>query len=92
MANGTLIQDLVAGRWRDPTTGQPVRLATRTIAIERSLDGAEADLIAPLALGRRLAVVSDPNTYDALGQHPLTPTDEIACARVCGCERAGPGH
>jgi glycerol-1-phosphate dehydrogenase [NAD(P)+] len=67
MANHGLIEDLLAGRWRDPTTGRPVRLETRAIVIERSLDGGEAALIAPLALGRRLAVISDRNTFDALG-------------------------
>ena len=68
MANGSVIEDLIAGRWRDPATGRPVRTGTRAIVIERSLDGGEADLIAPLALGRRLAVVSDRNTFDALGR------------------------
>ncbi len=67
MANASLIEDVVAGRWRDPATGRPVRVGTRAIAIERSLDGGEAELIAPLALGERLAVVSDRNTFDALG-------------------------
>ena len=67
MANASLIEDLVAGRWRDPTTGRPVRIETRAIVIEPSLEGGEADLIAPLALGPRLAVVSDRNTFDALG-------------------------
>jgi glycerol-1-phosphate dehydrogenase [NAD(P)+] len=44
-----------------------VRIDTRSIPIERSLDGGEAALLASLALGERLAVVSDRNTYDALG-------------------------
>jgi glycerol-1-phosphate dehydrogenase [NAD(P)+] len=68
MANGSVIEDLIAGRWRDPATGRPVRIGTGAIVIERSLDGGEADLIAPFALGRRLAVVSDRNTFDALGR------------------------
>jgi glycerol-1-phosphate dehydrogenase [NAD(P)+] len=67
MANHALIEELVAGRWRDPSSGRAARLGTRAIVIERSLDGAEAALLAPLALGERLAVVSDRNTYDALG-------------------------
>jgi glycerol-1-phosphate dehydrogenase [NAD(P)+] len=68
MADGSLIEELIAGRWRDPTTGRSVRIGTRTIVIERSLDGGEAELIGPLELGRRLAVVGDRNTFDALGQ------------------------
>ena len=67
MANGRLIEELIAGRWRDPATGRGVPIATRAVVIERSLDGDEAELLAPLALGRRLAVVGDRNTYDALG-------------------------
>lgn len=62
------IEALLAGRWRDPTTGERVRIATRQIVIAPSLDGGEAGLIAPLGLGRRLAVVSDPNTFDVLGR------------------------
>ena len=68
MADTDLIEDLVAGRWHDPATGRPVRMTTRSIVIERSVDGAEAELIAPLDLGRRLAVISDPNTLDAFGR------------------------
>ena len=68
MAAGPSIDDLLSGRWREPASGRPLRLPVRRIAIEPSLDGAEADLIAPLALGSRLALVSDPNTWEALGR------------------------
>ncbi|HLT01765.1 MAG TPA: sn-glycerol-1-phosphate dehydrogenase [Geminicoccaceae bacterium] len=78
MADDTLIEELVAGRWRDPATGRRVRIATRTIVIERSLDGAEADLIGPLRLGRRLAVVGDRNTFDALGERVVRALGKIA--------------
>jgi glycerol-1-phosphate dehydrogenase [NAD(P)+] len=78
MAKTSLIEDVVAGRWRDPATGRPVRVASRTIAIERSLDGREAELIAPLALGQRLAVVSDRRTYDALGRRVARSLAAIA--------------
>jgi glycerol-1-phosphate dehydrogenase [NAD(P)+] len=78
MANGSLIEDLIAGRWRDPTTGRPVRIGTRAIVIGRSLDGGEADLIAPFGLGQRLAVVSDRHTFDALGQRVARALATIA--------------
>jgi glycerol-1-phosphate dehydrogenase [NAD(P)+] len=68
LAATNLIEDLIAGRWRDPTTGRPVRIATRSIVIERSLEDAEAELIGPLGLGPSLAVVSDRNTFDVLGR------------------------
>ena len=75
MANGSLIEELIAGRWRDPATGRAVRIETRAVVIERSLDGGEAELIAPLAAraatggGRR-------------SQH-------LRCARGAGCARPG---
>jgi glycerol-1-phosphate dehydrogenase [NAD(P)+] len=78
MVDGSLIEDLIAGRWRDPATGRPVRIETRAIVIERSLDGGEADLLAPLGLGRRLAVVSDRNTFDALGRRVARALARIA--------------
>ena len=39
----------------------PLRVATRAVVIAKSLAGMEADLVRPLSLGRRLAVVSDPD-------------------------------
>jgi glycerol-1-phosphate dehydrogenase [NAD(P)+] len=38
------------------------------IRIEESLEGGEADLLAPLKLGKRIAVVSDVNTHEAMGR------------------------
>lgn len=62
-----LIDRLVAGACPDPDGGAPLRVATRSVAVARSLDGAEADLVRPLGLGRSLAVVSDPQTHEVLG-------------------------
>jgi glycerol-1-phosphate dehydrogenase [NAD(P)+] len=67
-AETDLIGDVLEGRWREPATGRPLVVATRSIVIERSLDGAEAELMGPLGLGDRLAVISDRNTFDALGR------------------------
>ena len=78
MVNGSLIEALIAGRWRDPTSGRPVRIDTRAIVIEPSLEGGEAELIAPLALGQRLAVISDRNTFDALGRRVARSLAAIA--------------
>jgi glycerol-1-phosphate dehydrogenase [NAD(P)+] len=60
------------------------------VVIEPSLDGAEAALIAPLALGRRLAVVSDDNTFDALGRRVARALARIATIDevVLGAPRA----
>jgi glycerol-1-phosphate dehydrogenase [NAD(P)+] len=81
MADARLIEDLVAGRWRDPTTGLPVGVATRSIVIERSLDGAEAELIRALKFGQRLAVISDRNTFEALGRRVERALAKIAATQ-----------
>ncbi|WP_407165262.1 sn-glycerol-1-phosphate dehydrogenase [Bradyrhizobium sp. ORS 111] len=62
-----LIDDLVAGRWINPLTGAPVKVPYDSIVIEDSLDGREAELVASLKLGHRLAVVADQATYEAMG-------------------------
>jgi glycerol-1-phosphate dehydrogenase [NAD(P)+] len=61
------IAELMAGTYPDPETGAPLRAETRALAIEDSLDGAELDVLAPLGLGRRLAVIADVDTAAALG-------------------------
>jgi glycerol-1-phosphate dehydrogenase [NAD(P)+] len=58
---------LLAGRYPDPETGELLGAAAKAVAIEPTLDGQEADLVAALDLGRRLAVISDANTFDVLG-------------------------
>jgi glycerol-1-phosphate dehydrogenase [NAD(P)+] len=63
-----LIDDVRLGRWIDPTTGAPSpRAATREIVIAETLEGREADLVAALGVDGPLAVVADPDTWDALG-------------------------
>ena len=62
-----LIDDIVAGRWVNPETGQRVETPYENVVIADDLEGREADLVAPLGLGSRLAVVSDADTYDAMG-------------------------
>jgi glycerol-1-phosphate dehydrogenase [NAD(P)+] len=63
-----LIRDVVDGKWQDPETGKAASVPFRTIRLEEDLDGGEADVLAPLGLGRRLAVVSDSNTHEAMGR------------------------
>jgi glycerol-1-phosphate dehydrogenase [NAD(P)+] len=62
-----LIDDLVVGRWTNPATGAQVKVPHDSIVIEDSLEGREAELVASLKLGHRLALVADQATYDALG-------------------------
>lgn len=62
-----LIDDIVDGRWTNPETGVLASVPYERIVIEDSLDGAEADLVNSLNLGKRLAIVADHTTWDALG-------------------------
>lgn len=62
-----LISDVVDGRWADPETGKPAKVPFKTILIADTLDGGAADVTAPLKLGKRIAVVSDANTVEAMG-------------------------
>ncbi len=73
-----LIDDIIAGRWKDPSTGKTAAMPFETINIQESFDGAEADLVAPLKLGTRLAVVSDANTVEAMGRRVARSLRSIA--------------
>jgi glycerol-1-phosphate dehydrogenase [NAD(P)+] len=67
-ANGAdPIAQLLEGTWADPDGGPPIGVPIGAIAIEQSLRGKEADLLASLDLGRHLAVISDPATHVVLG-------------------------
>ena len=63
-----VLQQLVNGELTDIDDGRAIRVPTRTVVIERNLKGVESALIRGLDLGNRLAVVSDPTTYDILGR------------------------
>ena len=58
---------LLRGDYVDPDGGRRIAVSVKDVRIERSLQDIEADLVAPLGLGRRLAVVSDPATRAVLG-------------------------
>ncbi len=89
-----LIEDVVAARWRDPATGETARLPFRSIRLDETTEGREADLIAPLDLGRRLAVVSDVNTVEVMGRRvakalrSLASVDEIVLPDGLSCTEA----
>ncbi|CAG0975846.1 glycerol-1-phosphate dehydrogenase [NAD(P)+] [Burkholderiales bacterium] len=81
------IAALLAGEWVDPDSGRTSGVEIAAIAIERSLRGQEADLVASLALGPRLAVVSDAVTHEVLGARiervlaPLARVDPVVLPR-----------
>jgi glycerol-1-phosphate dehydrogenase [NAD(P)+] len=63
-----LIREVISGEWRDPETDKPCKVPFETIRIEETLDGGAADLVAPLKFPRKIAVVADTNTIDAMGR------------------------
>ncbi len=65
---GDPLARLLAGEFADPDDGQPLRAPIATVLIEDSLAGREADLVAALDLGGRLAVVSDATTHRVMGE------------------------
>jgi glycerol-1-phosphate dehydrogenase [NAD(P)+] len=65
---GGVINELVAGEWTHPQTGEPVSINIRSIVIKETLEGMEGQLIASLHDGEKLAVVSDRYTYEVLGR------------------------
>lgn len=65
---GDKIAALVAGTYRRRESGEALRVATQSVVIARSLAGIEGDLVDGLALGRRVAVISDETTHAVSGQ------------------------
>jgi len=63
-----LLQQLLSGTLVDIDGGDALAVPTKTVVIEGSLEGREADLLRDLAFGSRLAVVSDPTTREVLGR------------------------
>jgi glycerol-1-phosphate dehydrogenase [NAD(P)+] len=63
-----LIRDVLKGDWPDPETGRPAKVPFEAIRIEETLDGGAPDLVGPLKIGKRIAVVSDVNTHEAMGK------------------------
>jgi glycerol-1-phosphate dehydrogenase [NAD(P)+] len=62
-----IIQDVVTGRYPAPELGRPLQTTIRKVVVADSLDGAEAELVAELDLGPRVAVVGDESTWPVLG-------------------------
>ena len=72
-----LIDALLAGSMPDPDGGAPLRVATKSVAIAKSLHGEEAERVRPLGLGRHLAVISDSTTHGVLGARVERALDSL---------------
>ncbi|MGQ3214248.1 sn-glycerol-1-phosphate dehydrogenase [Shinella sp.] len=62
-----LIREVSAGTWIDPDTGKPAEVPFKTVIIEDSVRGGEAEFVAGAMPAASYAVVADSDTYDALG-------------------------
>jgi glycerol-1-phosphate dehydrogenase [NAD(P)+] len=62
------IREVLEGGFRDPDTGKTAKIPVETIRIEDTLDGGAGDLVAPLKIGKRIAIVADSNSVEALGR------------------------
>lgn len=68
VAAADTLEALLAGAYVDRESGKPQRVRTRSLVIAETLKGREAELVEELGLGRRLAVLSDPQTHAVLGE------------------------
>ncbi|KJC54146.1 3-dehydroquinate synthase [Bradyrhizobium sp. LTSPM299] len=82
-----LIDDMVAGRWTNPVTGAQVKVPYDSIVIEDSLEGREAELVASLKLGHRLALVADQATYEAMGARVAKALRELGSVETIVLDR-----
>jgi glycerol-1-phosphate dehydrogenase [NAD(P)+] len=62
-----MLDSLLAGKLRDPDSGGTLVPPLRHIVLARGLGEAAASLVAPLAFGKSLSVVMDPDTREILG-------------------------
>ena len=64
---GGVLNDLVAGRWRHPISGETASVDFKSIVIRDTLDGDEPSLLDSIGFAKKkIAVVSDNFTRDAL--------------------------
>ena len=70
-ARNGIIDELIAGSWRDPEDGELKSIPLEAIEIADTLEGREADLVRARHGTKRLCVVHDENTRAALGGRVL---------------------
>ena len=93
--DGLLLDDpiaiLIGGDFRWPETKEIFHCPIKSLCIEDDLRGTARDLVAPLGMAGRLAVVSDPDTYDALGDRLVRelPDADLVLLRDTKADEAG---
>lgn len=63
-----MLDRLLDGRLQDPDGGGVLSIDIRSIVIGENLAEATRDLLSPLELGSRIALVADPGTWKAMGE------------------------
>jgi len=63
-----VLSELVDGTWEEPGTGKRYDIGIKSLVIRDNLEGDEARLVANLHRGKRITVISDPYTHDAMGK------------------------
>ncbi len=66
-----LIDDIVAGHWLNPESGEYARVPYDSVVIEESLEGREVELVTSLDMPGSFALVADENTFAAYGSRLL---------------------
>ncbi len=62
-----VLNKLLAGDYRDPETGERLSVPVKSLVIQSSLAGREAELVKALDLAKPYAILSDDHTHRALG-------------------------
>jgi glycerol-1-phosphate dehydrogenase [NAD(P)+] len=81
-----LIDDMVAGRWLNPETGQPGRVPYKSVVIADTLDGREIELVTSVGLKGRIGVVCDQNTLDVMGRRVARALQAAHNSGIAGVE------
>jgi glycerol-1-phosphate dehydrogenase [NAD(P)+] len=79
-----ILRELLAGRFRDPETQEVLSVPVKSVVIEKSVAGIEAELVRSLDLPRPYAVISDQNTYEVLGRRVENALDSVIPIRLSG--------
>jgi glycerol-1-phosphate dehydrogenase [NAD(P)+] len=80
-----VLKNLLAGDYRDPDTGERLYVPVKSLVIQTSLAGSEAELVTRLGLPTPYAIVSDDNTHQALGRRvesALQPSGKLIAIRL----------
>src|ERR1700757_3668533 len=81
-----LIDDMVAGRWLNPETGQPGRVPYKSVVIADTLDGREIELVTSVGLKGRIGLVCDQNTLDVMGRRVARALQAAHNSGIAGVE------